>query len=294
LADLFDMQDEIVARLANTLDTQLVDAEAGRAERTSSPDSMDLTFQGHACFTRGLNPVDLAQARSFYERALALNPRNLDALLGAANIDVVFAASHLADDRAGRLAAVEATLIKALALAPNNAQAHLMMGGVHVYTNRIAQGIAEYERALALNPNFAAAHAVIGYAKVVNGHAEETEAHILEALRLSPRDTNSYAWVGFRALAKLFLGALEEAVAWYHRSIEINPNYHISHVYLAAGLAELGRLDEARAAARAGLAIEPKFTLRRFRDGAATENPVFLKRREHVIEGMRKAGIPEE
>jgi hypothetical protein len=121
LADLFDMQDEIVAHLANTLNTQLIKAEAGRAERTSNPDSMDLTFQGLAWRSKGHNPADLAQARSLFERALALNPRNLDALLGAAHTDALFALTYLADDRAGTLAAVEAMLIKALALAPNNA-----------------------------------------------------------------------------------------------------------------------------------------------------------------------------
>jgi TolB-like protein/class 3 adenylate cyclase/Flp pilus assembly protein TadD len=294
LADLFDMQDEIVAHLANMLNTQLINAAAGHAERTANPDSIDLTFQGLAWRSKGHNPADLAQARRFFERALALDPGNLDALLGAAHTDALFALSYMTDDRAGTLAAVEATLIKALALAPNNAWAHYLMGQVCVGTNRGTQGIAELERALALNPNYAVAHAEIGLAKVVNGHAEETEAHILEALRLSPRDTYSHHWVAFRALAKHFLGAHEEAVAWYRRAIEINPNRHLSHVYLAAALAELGRLDEARAAARAGLAIEPKFTLRRLRAGAQTDNPVFLKRREQIIEAMRKVGIPEE
>jgi hypothetical protein len=46
LADLFDMQDEIAARLANALDTQLLSAEARRAEQAPKPDSMDLYFQG--------------------------------------------------------------------------------------------------------------------------------------------------------------------------------------------------------------------------------------------------------
>jgi tetratricopeptide (TPR) repeat protein len=255
---------------------------------------MDLTFQGLACFNKGENPADLAQARSFFQRALALDPRNLDALLGAALIDYTLVTSYMADDPAGTFPAVEATVIKALALAPNNAWAHHTMGRVCVLTNRVAQGIAEHERALALDPNYASAHASIGFAKFVNGHADETEAHILEALRLSPRDTYSYKWVGFRAVAKLFLGAHEEAVAWYRRSIEINSNYLIAHVYLAAALAELGRLDEARAAARVGLAIDPKFTLRRFRAFAYNDNPVFLQRREQIIEGMRRAGIPED
>jgi tetratricopeptide (TPR) repeat protein len=77
----------------------------------------------------------------------------------------------------------------------------------------------------------------------------------------------------------MFLGADEEAVTWYHRAIQLDRNYWIVDFNLAATLAELGQLDEARAEAQAGLALEPKFTLRRYRAGAATDNPVFLKRR---------------
>jgi TolB-like protein len=53
LADLFDMQDEIVARLARQLDAELVAAEARRAERAPDPDAMDLYFQGTACWHKG-------------------------------------------------------------------------------------------------------------------------------------------------------------------------------------------------------------------------------------------------
>ena len=73
VADLFDMQDEIVARLANTLNTQLVTAEARRAERAPNPDSMDLYFQGLAWGNKGYSPENIARARAFYERALALD-----------------------------------------------------------------------------------------------------------------------------------------------------------------------------------------------------------------------------
>ena len=81
VADLFDMQDEIVARLANALNTQLISAEARRAERAPTPDSMDLYFQGLACANRGYSPENIAQARVFGERALALDPGNVDALI---------------------------------------------------------------------------------------------------------------------------------------------------------------------------------------------------------------------
>ena len=58
-------------------------------------------------------------------------------------------------------------------------------------------------------------------------------------------------------------------------------------------LAHLGRLDEARAAAQAGLALNPTFTIRRFRAGAPSDNPTYLAQRERIYDGMRKAGVPE-
>ena len=89
LADLFDMQDEIVARLAGALNAQLVAAEARRAEQAPNPDSMDLYFQGLAWLNKGLTPDNVAQARSFFDRALAADPDNVDALIGSARADVV-------------------------------------------------------------------------------------------------------------------------------------------------------------------------------------------------------------
>ena len=68
VADLFDIQDEIVSRLANALDAELVAAEARRAERTLHPDCMDLVFQGRAWLNKGLTPENLTQARRFFER----------------------------------------------------------------------------------------------------------------------------------------------------------------------------------------------------------------------------------
>jgi tetratricopeptide (TPR) repeat protein len=69
--------------------------------------------------------------------------------------------------------------------------------------------------------------------------------------------------------AKSFLGADAEAVVWLRRSIDAQRNLPFTHFNLAAALAQLGRLDEAQAAARAGLALDPSFTLRRFRLNAA-------------------------
>ena len=86
LAELFDMQDEIVARLAGQLGTQLITAEARRAERAPNPNSLDLYFQGMACRAKGFTPEYLSQASGYFERALTLDPGNIEALVWKAYV----------------------------------------------------------------------------------------------------------------------------------------------------------------------------------------------------------------
>ena len=228
LADLFDMQDEIVARLAGTLNPELTAAEARRAEHAPNPDSMDLYFQGLAWLNKGATPDHVAQARRFFDRALAADPDNVDARFGSARADVIDGATLLLTDPMAAFAAAEAKLTKALSSVSDHARAHMTLGLVKIFTRRAAEGIAECEHALELDRNLADAHANIGLGKISIGRAEETEAHIAEALRLSPRDTWAYIWMTRAGLAKLQLGGWEQAVAWYRRSIEANRNFPIA------------------------------------------------------------------
>ena len=168
------------------------------------------------------------------------------------------------------------------------------MGVVQRHTNRPTQAIAEFERALALNPNLANARANIGLAKLFDGRAEETEGDVNEALRLSPRDQRAWVWMVFLGIAKMQLGMDEDAVKWFRRGIELNPNLPLMHFFLAAALANLGKLKEAKAEAEAGLALDPTFTVRRFDLSPPSDNPTYLKQHERLVNGMRKAGVPEE
>jgi TolB-like protein len=293
IGDLFDMQDEIVSRLANALDAELVAAEARRAERSPHPDATDLCFQGAAWLNIGRTPENMTQARGFYERALALEPGNVEALVGTAWANFAIGANLVSDDRVERLAAAEAALAKALSLAPNHPLAHNVMGLVKIFTNRAAQGIAECEWALTLDRNLARSHASIGIAKFFLGRGGETEAHMEQALRLSPRDTLVYVWSMFVGLAKFWQGADAEALVWLRRSLEANRNYPGAHFNLAAALALVGELDEARATAQAGLALNPSFTIRRYRTNTPSNHPVYLAGCERVYEGLRLAGVRE-
>lgn len=292
VADLFDMQDEIVSRLANNLGAQLTYAEARRAESTPDPDAMDLTFQGWAWTNQGVTPEHFERGRSFFERALALEPNNVEALVGMASVDARAGVTFLGKDRDESLAAAERVVVKALSVAPDHAVAHVVLGGIQLFTYRATQSISEFERALEINRNTAMAHGFIGLAKHYLGRSAETEAHVQDALRISPRDTLAYWWLSWVGLAKLTTDPAAAAF-WLRRSIEANRNAPAVHFNLASALALSGQLDEARSAARDGFAIIPSFTIRHSRAFAGSDNPVFLAERERLYEGLRIAGVPE-
>jgi TolB-like protein/Tfp pilus assembly protein PilF len=296
VADLFEMQDEIVSRLANTLNTQLITAEARRAERAPSPDSMDSYFQGMAWYNKGFNLNNLVRAQTYFERAVAIDPDNVDALASNAVVDVqIVVSGWAAHERAARFAAAEAAATKALYLAPDHAGAHWAISFVYGFTNRGERAIAECERALALDRNFARAHAIVGLHKLHLDRAEETEAHVFEAIRLSPRDALLNGWLANAGFAQDYLGRYEEAVAWQRRSIDANPNNPTAHLHLAIALAHLGRLEEARAAARVVLALAPHFTIASYlAANKFTDSPAHLAWRERQADGLRKAGLPED
>jgi TolB-like protein/class 3 adenylate cyclase/Tfp pilus assembly protein PilF len=296
LADLFDMQDEIVARLAGALSTELVAAEARRAEQAPTPNSIDLYFQGLGWLNRGPVSDNVALARSFFDRALAADPNNVDALVGSGWADARAGAFLLVSDPMAAFASAEAKLTKALSLVPDHARAHLFLGIVYIFTKRAAEGIAECQHALALDRNLAHAHSMIGRGKIFVGRAEEAEAHVDEALRLSPRDTLAYIWTTSAGIAKLHLGSWDHAVPWFRRAVEVNRSSPHPYFLLAAALAKLGRLDEAHSAVKAGLALNPAFSISRIRAAwtAMSDDPTYLAQLNAVFEGMRKAGVPEE
>jgi tetratricopeptide (TPR) repeat protein len=257
---------------------------------------MDLYFQGLAWFNKGFTPESVAQARSFFDRALTADPDNVDALVGSASAEALAAAEFFVSDLSAVFAAAEAKLTRALSSVPDHARGHMWLGLVEIFTKRTAEGIAECEHALALDRNLAHAHATIGFGKVFVGRAQETEAHIAEALRLSPRDTLAYVWMTHASMADLHLGSFEQTVAWCRRAIEANRNYPRAYFALAAALAQLGRIEEAQSAVKAGLGLNPTYTVSSARAlrTAMSDDPTYLAQLQRMLEGLRKAGVPEQ
>ena len=295
LADMFEMQDEIVTRLARALDVQLVAAEARRSEGAVDTDSMDFYFQGQAVVNQGFGPDAAIRARALFEKALELDPNNVDALAALAQYNgLAIALAFTTDGGDTSFAAAEAAAIRALELAPNHAVAHLALGQTYSFTDRVTQALAEYQRALALDRNFAHAYAGFAAASMYGGQAEAAEPHILKAFQLSPQDHQGHLWCLIAGTAKLFVEQDAAAEAWFRRGIEINRAYPIHILYLAAALAGLDRMDEARAMAREALALNPRFSVRLVRSIRRSTNPTYVRQLGRVLENLRRAGIPEE
>ena len=150
---------------------------------------------------------------------------------------------------------------------------------------RWAEAEAEFATALKLDPNNADAWAMLSELMVLKGHPAEAITHIEKAIRLNPHPPGWYYW---------FLGQAQYLDHQYERavvSLRHEATYRtLSRRTLAATLAQLGRLEEARREAELFMANNPDFTihdwvlLMPFQDETAGQ---------HFVDGYRKAGLPE-
>ena len=295
VADYFQMQDEIVGRLAGQLNATLILAEARKVGRSSNPDAFDFYLQGVAWLHKARRfPRAWNRHVPSFARALAIEPDNVATLIGRAAADIFElirfeAPERVEGPRDGRGFFVEGVVPgtgqRRRAFVFELCQKPLQSTGRGCFRGR--------ERALALDPNLPNALAAMGAAKLFAGFAEKAIECQLQAVRLSPRDPNAHGWMCGIGAAKLHLGDYEAAANWLSQSVVVNPNFSMAHFFLAAALGQLGRIREARAEVQAGLVLNPTFTISSFRDGAESDNPIFLKQRDNIYEGLRKARLPE-
>jgi len=293
--DLLDMQDEVTARLARMVGVRLVAAESRRAERRPEyGDALGLVMRGRAALNEDVSAEAARKARRFFEDALRLDERNVDALLGLADAHVWDVTMYMSDNRAEQTRIAEAAALQALSLAPGSANVRCSHGTVLWAMGLPDRALREFELAITIDRNLAVAHAYSGWMKFYLGRFAETEAHVAEALRLSPRDPMLFHWHYFVGSADLCLGRTVRGVRALRQSVELNARWPFSHFVLASALARAGLLAEAAEAAEAGLRLAPQFTIGKLRAQVVGTNPIYLAQRERLYEDMRVAGVPED
>ncbi|MBV8110877.1 MAG: tetratricopeptide repeat protein, partial [Hyphomicrobiales bacterium] len=255
---------EAVSRLANSLGVELVKAEGLRTirERPSNADAVDLAMQAEYKWNLPDSKANLNDAVTLAERALALDPQNVRALWVLACALVLRVWEHWSDDPAGDIARAEKTVDAALALQPDNPWVHYARGQVYAVKRQWRPAITEYEAAIALDPNNANAHARAGFNKKYLGRAEDGFAGVEAALRLNPRDPgNVPLWQFYTCTLHCFLGQWEQAIPWCEKSIAGNPQIWYLYALLAAADAWVGDDKEAKDAVAQLQKLYPGFTM---------------------------------
>jgi adenylate cyclase len=295
LKDVFAVQDEVSRTIVALLVAYVSKAEAERT-RLKPP----ATWQAHDFVMRAsdilsarwwsLDVADLYEVRRLLERSIALDPHYARAYAALSHTHLAAWMRPLDDDflipaaleRAHRLAR------KAVELDPNLPIAHAHFGMVLTFQGRHEQSVAEFEKAMALNPNFTDWR--FGIALNRAGEPARAAQVIETHMRHDPFYAPSAP--GVLGLARYLLREYAQALPPLRDCVSRAPDVREGHVWLAANLAQLGRLDEARAEAAEVLRIDPKFTI----DG--TSRRLFLYKRsedaEHIFDGLRKAGLPEK
>jgi adenylate cyclase len=292
---LGELQVEAVSRLARSLAVELVKAEALRAmrERPSNPDAVDLARQADAKSNLPLSKANLNDVVTLSERGLALDPQNGEALAVLAETLVDRVLDRWSDDPGGDIARAEKTVDTALALQPENSWAHFTKGEIYFAKRQLGPSNTEFETAIALDPNNANAHAFIGFLKVFFGRAEEGLAEVETAFRLSPRDPGAPWWLFYMCVLHNHLEQWEQAIPRCEKSIAGIPQVFYPYVELAAAYAWAGHDKEAKETVAQLRKLYPDFTVQTWAGIHWSDDPTFNAQYQRIVEGLRKAGVPE-
>jgi TolB-like protein len=292
---LGELQVEAVSRLANTLGVELVKAEAlhSKSERPIKPDAVDLAMQARAKWFLPDSKATLNDAVTLSERALALDPQNVDAATTLTGVLVSRVDDQWSEDPEGDVARAEKAIDAALAVQPENSRAHWSKSQVYEAKKQWGLSITEDETAIALDPNNAEAHADAGFRKIMLGRAEEGFAGVETAFRLSPRDPAVPWWQYYMCHLHAHLAHWEQSIEWCNKAAVSMPDVFYPYLDLAAAHAWLGRDKEAKEAAAQLQKLYPGFTVQTFLSWHWTDDPTFNAQYQHLAEGMRKAGVPE-
>jgi adenylate cyclase len=298
VADLFKLQDEVVVRLARTLQIELVNVEAQRSlhDRPRNPDAIDLTMRGLAILNQLATKTSSDEARDLFEQALTLDPNNADALAGAARVDAVEAAFGSSGKSTDLYARAMQRTDRALLLDPNQARAHFTKALLIMFKARPNDAasaneiIAEAEASLRANPSFPWGYWPMAVGEMLLGHYEQSISQLQQAMKISPRDPNIGIWHMEIGRSLLALTRYDAAIQEALKAIDSGYRTAQSYAGLAAFDAAADKMPEAKAALAEALKLNPKLSVAWFH----ARIPAFIDSAPGMLEYLRKAGLPED
>jgi adenylate cyclase len=285
LPGIFAIQDDIIVRIAGALSVRLSKLEQTRASNTpaSSMEAYDFVLRGRELLTR-LNRTAYSEARTMFERAIALDARNTAAYVGLGRIDLSAVALGWTADAETALSRAEQLAQKALSLDETNPAAHVLLGRTYVRMGEYERAIGVLKRAIALNPSEPDSHAGLGDALLWSGDVTEAIKALEIGTSIDPRLSAEDL---FSLGAAYFLsGRTADATRILERITNRREGNPFIYAMLAATYAESERAADAQSAATEVRKLNPFFDVDRF--GSLFNNAAH---RERLANALKKAGF---
>jgi adenylate cyclase len=286
VANLFKLQDQVVARLANTLRYELVKAEAEKDARSQNPDAIDLAMRGKALLWPPFTKDKTDAAHAIFERALKFDPNCSEALAGDAYTYALEYAFGSRNSETDYDAKILGQADRSITFDRDNMQAYVAKSLYLLVSSRPNDALRAVDAGLAVDPNSAPLHASRSIAETYLRQFEQAKSDVQRAMRLSPRDPALSQWHNFMADAELGLGNFDAAIDECNKAIDGGYRVFYSYLNLAAAHAFKGDMDEAKAAVAEARRINPKLSVKWLAEHKPVLQPAF--------DVLREAGLPEE
>jgi adenylate cyclase len=289
IEDVFDIQDEITARILAALEVEIAPKDRSRVVQrdTGSMGAYDELLRGLDYFGRR-SPENNRLAKQHYERAIALDPGFARAYAGLAMVYARDATDgwdpkpEVAISRASELAE------KAQRLDPSLHQAYLVEGALKLLRRNYAAAIRNTEYAISIKPSYADAYALRAWIQHFDGRIAEGLASMVQAVRLNPRIPSVYRLV--RAALYYAQADLDKAIADLEIAVEMSPSFQNARIWLAGAYAAAGRIEDAQWQSSEILALHPDFSSSHSLWAFPIRDPAYSDR---FLRDLRRAGLPD-
>jgi adenylate cyclase len=278
--DVFELQDEVNAKIVEALVGRLTIPK--QRNRPKNLEAYDLCVRARLLTEE--SPQTEREAYMLLQRAVKLEPSYAEAL-GLLAYNRWLAWTHFGEPEDPNRRMAVAFAQKAVDLDPNDAGCRYVLGTILAYERRWEESEAAFAKALELDPNHADTWAAMSDMSVLDGRVADGLAQIEKALRLNPHPTCWY--LCHLGQAQYAARDYEAAAATLRREDTYRTN---SRKFLAATLAQLGHLEEARREAELFLIAHPHFTIGHWLSSQPLRDASV---RDHFVDGFRKAGLPE-
>jgi len=289
LASVFELQDHVNRKIVSALEVKLTVADEKRFDQveTINPQAYDLMLRGIEEYNR-FTRENIERSRGIFKQVAALDP---DYARAYANIALTYATDVNFQWTRNREESIRLGLEnaeKALALDDSIPQIYLTRSILYLSQRQHPAALEAARRTVEVHPDYVDGQATLAFIQSFSGLLEPALESLARARRINPQGTGIYMAIEGRVL--FMLRRYDDAKLILEEALDRNPAFDRIHMHLAATLAELGQLDDAAWAAEEALAISPDISLTSER-----RESLYLhdSDRDHYIEALRKAGIPE-